>query len=74
MSITSSPAVITSMANKADFVRAVAKGLNFAFQEETIEDRSMVRFSFALSDLDTRRLVTEIPIEAYAYTATIGGI
>ncbi|KQW45301.1 MULTISPECIES: hypothetical protein [unclassified Roseateles] len=68
------PALITALRTNADLVRQVAVKHGLSYQEEAVlESADLVTFNFGpLDDATTRKLIFDIPREAYYYKAVIG--
>jgi hypothetical protein len=68
------PAVITAVSSKAHLVRQVAAELGLIYEELSVPGRDgLTKFTFSeIDDETTRKLVTSIPRDAYAYRAELG--
>lgn len=72
--LTHRPAAIVVLKSKADAVRQLAAEHGFAYKEAPVLEREdAVRFYFApMDDATTRRLLSIIPRDVYAYHAVVG--
>jgi hypothetical protein len=66
------PVVITVPIEKSDEVRNIASKLSFSYEEKKTLSLNLLSFHFSLSLDDSLKLAAEIPVDVYAYSATIG--
>ena len=72
--LTRRPASIVVLKSKADLVRQIAAEHGFSYKEAPVLEREdAIRFYFeSMDDATTRRLVSVIPRDVYAYRALVG--
>jgi hypothetical protein len=71
MSGKKTPAVISTITEKSDIVRGIAKDMGFVFKEDIIDGGKIVKFRFLLNSDETMRLISRIPRDVYAFSGII---
>lgn len=68
------PVVITAIKSKAHVVRQIASKYSYLYEERPVIGRDdLTKFCFKpLDEAATKNLVTEIPLDVFAYQAIVG--
>jgi hypothetical protein len=73
MAKSSPPTIIKAFKDKAQVVRDIARKMNLDFTESEIAGRpDLVRFEFDIDFADAQGFLSALPIEIFAYRATMG--